>query len=273
MKADRVLLPGLNPLAAINMHLKIKEITDETIDTKTIHFWQPIHNAVHYLSGQFLTVIPEIEGKKVRRSYSLSSSPKTDMSPAITVKRIEGGLVSNFLCDTLKEGDSLEVLEPMGNFSVEADSSATKTYVFVGAGSGITPLLSMIKTLLHGEPLAKIHLIYGSRHEDQIIFKKVLNSLESLHANRFKVYLFNWCAIGFAFWVFRAHARQIFRNANEHSLRSLIYYCVHHFCNLSLECMGHQTSWSEHRWRLHLFTTNPCNDYCSDFKERYFKHL
>jgi ring-1,2-phenylacetyl-CoA epoxidase subunit PaaE len=87
----------------------------------------------------------------------------------------------------LKEGDSLEVLEPMGNFSVDADSSATKTYVFVGAGSGITPLLSMIKTLLHGEPLSKIHLIYGSRHEDQIIFKKALDSLESLHANRFKV--------------------------------------------------------------------------------------
>ena len=169
------------------MHLKIKEITDETIDTKTIHFWQPIHDALHYLSGQFLTVIPEIEGKKVRRSYSLSSSSKTDMSPAITVKRIEGGLVSNFLCDTLKEGDSLEVLEPMGNFILEAEASTAKNYVFVGAGSGITPLLSMIKTILHGEPLSKIHLIYGSRHEDQIIFKKVLDSLESLHANRFKV--------------------------------------------------------------------------------------
>jgi len=107
-----------------------------------------------------------------------------------------------------------------------------------------------------------------------ILFNAISYAIKRIpHANRFKVYLFNWCAIGFAFWVFRAHARQIFRNANEHSLRSLIHYCVHHFCNLSLECMGHQTSWSEHRWRLHIFTTNPCNDYCSDFKERYFKHL
>ena len=178
---------GLNPLAAINMHLKIKEITVETIDTKTIHFWQPIHDALHYVSGQFLTVIPEIEGKKVRRSYSLSSSMKTDMTPAITVKRIEGGLVSNFLCDTLQVGDSLEVLEPMGNFTLEADASASKNYVFVGAGSGITPLLSMIKTILHGEPLSKIQLIYGSRHEDQIIFKKVLDSLENSYADRLKV--------------------------------------------------------------------------------------
>ena len=86
------------------MHLKIKEITEVTIDTKTIHFWQPIHDALHYLSGQFLTVIPEIEGKKVRRSYSLSSSSKTDMSPAITVKRIEGGLVSNFSLRHLERG-------------------------------------------------------------------------------------------------------------------------------------------------------------------------
>ena len=69
MRVDLVQSSGLNPLAAINMHLKIKEITEETIDTKTIHFWQPIHDALHYLSGQFLTVIPEIEGKKVRRSY------------------------------------------------------------------------------------------------------------------------------------------------------------------------------------------------------------
>ena len=178
---------GLNPLAAINMHLKIKEITVETIDTKTIHFWQPIHDALHYVSGQFLTVIPEIEGKKVRRSYSLSSSMKTDMTPAITVKRIEDGLVSNFLCDTLQVGDSLEVLEPMGNFTLEADASASKNYVFVGAGSGITPLISMIKTILHGEPKSKIHLIYGSRHEDQIIFKKVLDALETSYADRLKV--------------------------------------------------------------------------------------
>lgn len=169
------------------MHLKIKEITDETIDTKTIHFWQPIHDALHYESGQFLTVMPEIEGKKVRRSYSLSSSSKTDMSPAITVKRIEGGLVSNFLCDHLQVGDSLEVMEPMGNFAIKADASSSKNYVFVGAGSGITPLLSMIKTVLHGEAQAKVQLIYGSRHEDQIIFKKVLDSLETLHPTRFQV--------------------------------------------------------------------------------------
>jgi ring-1,2-phenylacetyl-CoA epoxidase subunit PaaE len=109
------------------------------------------------------------------------------MSPAITVKRISGGLVSNFLCDNVKVGDSLEVIEPMGNFVIEPDADATKNYVFVGAGSGVTPLMSMIKTLLHKEPKSKIHLIYGSRHEDQIIFKKQLDVLEKDYADRFTV--------------------------------------------------------------------------------------
>lgn len=169
------------------LHLTVKDITEETPDTKTIHFWHPIHDTLHYLAGQFLTVIPNIAGEKPRRSYSLSSSPATDMSPAITVKRISGGLVSNFLCDNVKVGDSLEVIEPMGNFVIEPDADSAKNYVFVGAGSGVTPLMSMIKTLLHKEPKSKIHLIYGSRHEDQIIFKKQLDVLENDYADRFTV--------------------------------------------------------------------------------------
>ncbi|CAM3769736.1 ferredoxin--NADP reductase [Aquirufa aurantiipilula] len=169
------------------LHLSVKEITEETNDTKTIHFWHPIHEALSYHSGQFLTVIPEIDGKKVRRSYSLSSSPLIDHSPAITVKRIAGGAVSNFLCDQIQVGDSVEVIEPMGNFYVEPQANASKTYVFMGAGSGITPLISMIKTLLKGEPQSKIYLIYGSRHEGQIIFKKALDQLELDYAGRFQV--------------------------------------------------------------------------------------
>jgi len=169
------------------LHLTIKEITEETDDTKTIHFWHPIHNTISYISGQFFTLIPEIDGQKIRRSYSLSSSPKTDTSPAITVKRIEGGLVSNYLCDHVKVGDSLEVIEPMGNFMIDPQADSTKTYVFIAAGSGITPLFSMIKTVLHSEPKSNIYLVYGSRNEQQIIFKKALEALETQHASRFKM--------------------------------------------------------------------------------------
>lgn len=168
-------------------HLTVKEVTEETDDTKTFHFWHPIHDTVNYLAGQFLTVIPEIEGKKVRRSYSFSSSPKADTAPAITVKRVKNGLVSNFLCDNLKVGDSIEVMEPLGNFSLAPDAQANKNYVFVGAGSGITPLFSMIKTILKSEPKSTVELIYGSRSENQIIFKSALDALEKEYANRFKI--------------------------------------------------------------------------------------
>ncbi len=169
------------------IHVSIKEITQETDDTKTIHFWHPIHAELSYQSGQFLTLLFDIEGQKVRRSYSLSSSPKTDTSPAISVKRIPDGLVSNFICDTLKVGDTVEIMEAMGNFTAEPDATASKNYVFVGAGSGITPLFSMIKTLLHSEPQSRIYLIYGSRNEQQIIFKKALDEMERNFADRFKV--------------------------------------------------------------------------------------
>lgn len=169
------------------LHLTVKEITEETSDTKTIHFWHPIHETLSYISGQFLTLIPTIAGEKTRRSYSLSSSPKTDMSPAITVKRISGGVVSNFLCDHINVGDAIEVIAPMGNFVLEADANQVKTYVFIGAGSGITPLMSMIKSVLHGEPKSKIRVIYGSRYQDQIIFKKQLDALEASFADRLQV--------------------------------------------------------------------------------------
>lgn len=168
-------------------HLSVKEIIEETEDTKTFHFWQPIHDTVKYKAGQFLTLIPEIDGKKVRRSYSFSSSPKTDSSPAITIKRVKGGLVSNYVCDHLKVGDTVEVMDPMGNFYLETDSSQKKNYVFVGAGSGITPLFSMIKTILHAEPQSTIELIYGSRSENQIIFKSALDALEKTYADRLKI--------------------------------------------------------------------------------------
>jgi len=169
------------------LYLTVKEITEETEDTKTFHFWHPIHDTLTYFSGQFLTVIPVIDGVKVRRSYSFSSSPKTDTTPAITVKRIKGGLVSNFLCDQIKVGDSLEVMESMGNFYIDPNAEIHNNYVFIGAGSGITPLYSMIKTLLKAEPKSNIQLIYGSRNENQIIFKSVLDELEKQYAGRFTV--------------------------------------------------------------------------------------
>ncbi|MES2794764.1 MAG: FAD-binding oxidoreductase, partial [Bacteroidota bacterium] len=94
-------------------HLTVKEIILETPDTKTISFWQPIHQSVSYKAGQFITLIFEINGKKERRSYSMSSSPR-EPSLAVTVKKVDKGLISNHIFESIKVGDAIEVMEPMG---------------------------------------------------------------------------------------------------------------------------------------------------------------
>ncbi len=168
-------------------HLTVKEIIDETPDTKTFTFWHPVHQSVSYKAGQFLTLIPVINGQKVRRSYSMSSSPNKDASIAVTVKRVPGGLVSNYLCDSVKVGDAIEVMEPMGHFVIEPNPMKERTIVLFGGGSGITPLMSILKSVLPVEQGSKVYLVYGSRSEEDIIFRKQLIELELKYEGRFKV--------------------------------------------------------------------------------------
>lgn len=167
-------------------HLTVKEIIQETADTKTIVFWQPVHQQVSYKAGQFITIIIEVDGKKERRSYSMSSSPR-EASVAITVKKVANGLISNYLCSKINVGDAIEVMEPMGHFVAEPNAQNNRNIVMFGAGSGITPLLSIIKTILPAELNSKIYLVYGSRSEEDIIFKKQLDALEQQYKGRLKV--------------------------------------------------------------------------------------
>ena len=168
-------------------HLTVKEIIEETPDTKTFTFWHPVHQSVSYKAGQFLTLIPVINGQKVRRSYSMSSSPNKDASIAVTVKRVPNGLVSNYLCDNVKVGDAIEVMEPMGHFVIEPNPMKERTIVLFGGGSGVTPLMSILKSVLPVEQGSKVFLVYGSRDEENIIFKKQLAELELKYEGRFKV--------------------------------------------------------------------------------------
>lgn len=168
--------------------LQVKNVIQETPDTITIDFWHPLSEQIKYKAGQFVTVIvPADKGKKVRRSYSMSSSPHTDSSLAITVKRVSGGLVSNYLCDQVKKGDFLEIIEPMGNFFVEPSTENARHVVLIGAGSGITPLISMAKSILKLEKNSKVTLVYGNRREEGIIFWKTLTDMELADRQRFHV--------------------------------------------------------------------------------------
>jgi ring-1,2-phenylacetyl-CoA epoxidase subunit PaaE len=168
--------------------LKVKEVIRETPDAVTITFWHPINEEIRYQPGQFLTFMLNINGQKLRRSYSMASSPHVDVSLAVSIKRVPGGVASNYLCDRTKAGDILETLEPMGTFVPKLEPQNRRTIVLIGAGSGITPLFSMAKSILHVEPNTRVWLIYGNRNQSSIIYKAHLDAMEQAYGkSRFQV--------------------------------------------------------------------------------------
>lgn len=166
--------------------LKVREVVRETPDTVTIVFEQPEPH-LDYKPGQFLTVIIEINGKEERRSYSLCTSPFVDPFPAITVKRLPGGIVSNYLNDHIFPGKKVTVMKPMGHFTNEYHSKHERAYGMIAAGSGITPIMGIIKSILINEPLSTVNLLYGSRSEEQIIFRKNLEKLQGQYPGRLEI--------------------------------------------------------------------------------------
>jgi ring-1,2-phenylacetyl-CoA epoxidase subunit PaaE len=167
-------------------HLKIKEVIRETPDAISIVFEKP-EERIPYQAGQFLTLIATIDGKKQRRSYSLSSCPFLDPNPTVTVKRVAGGAMSNWLNDHLKAGDTLEIMEPMGNFTTSLIGTEERHLVMFGGGSGITPLMSIMKSVLYAEPKTKVSLIYANRDKDSIIFKKQIEAMLEKYDKTFRV--------------------------------------------------------------------------------------
>lgn len=173
-------------MAEVFFDLKIKNVIKETADAVTIVFEQPSSGKISYKSGQFLTLINEIDGKEERRAYSLCSSTYVDEDLAVTVKRVEGGKVSNYLNDNAKTGEVIKVMEPMGNFATEPADEQRHVVLF-GGGSGITPLMSITKTILIKEPQSVVSLIYVNKNKDSIIFDEKLKELEASHSDKFKL--------------------------------------------------------------------------------------
>lgn len=158
--------------------LKVKSITPETADAVTVAFAIPddLKETFHYTQGQYLTLRFDINGQDVRRAYSMCSSPLEE-DIAVTVKAVKGGLVSTYINDHLQVGDTVQVMPPEGRFFTPLNAEQRKDYYLIGAGSGITPLMSILRTVLEKEPLSRIVLLYGNRNEDSIIFKHQLDQL------------------------------------------------------------------------------------------------
>lgn len=165
--------------------LTIGNISKETPDTVTLHLNVPesLEEKFRFRSGQFLTLRFMLKGKEERRSYSICTAP-FESKLSITVKRVMGGLVSTYILENLKAGDTIEVMAPEGKFVLNSDFNIGKSYYFVAAGSGITPVISHIKTLLEDEPQSSLFLLYGNRNEQSIIFRQQLDSLQKFYSGQ-----------------------------------------------------------------------------------------
>jgi ring-1,2-phenylacetyl-CoA epoxidase subunit PaaE len=149
--------------------------------------FEPPDPPFSYKSGQFLTLILPVNGKEVRRAYSLCSSPYVDTDLAVTVKRVEAGLMSNWLADYLKVGSTVKVMEPMGQFITEFAPDRKRHLVMFAGGSGITPMMSIIKSILNQERDSIVSLIYCNRDIDSVIFKDALERMQTNDEGRLHV--------------------------------------------------------------------------------------
>jgi ring-1,2-phenylacetyl-CoA epoxidase subunit PaaE len=177
---------------SVHFHrLKVAEIVPETADAYSIRFHIPpeVREAFAFKAGQHLTLRATINGEEVRRNYSLCTAP-AECDWMVTVKRIGGGLFSNWVGDSLEPGDTVDVMVPHGSFTTDFDPARSRHLVGIAGGSGITPVMSLIKTLLREEPKSRFTLLYGNRDSSSVIFLETLAGLKDKHLGRFEIYHF-----------------------------------------------------------------------------------
>lgn len=173
-----------------NYTLKVHDIKKETKDTITLCFKQPGLKKIKYQAGQYLSLSFRINGRKYTRPYSFSSAPSMDIFLETTIKRVPNGIFSNYVHDSVQVGDIVEVMEPMGDFVHTHDEAFNQIY-FWGVGSGITPLMSIIKEVLLSNSLAQVYLIYGNKNFESTIFLDLINDLLKQYPENLKVWHFH----------------------------------------------------------------------------------
>lgn len=169
--------------------LKVKDIKRETADAVSVAFDVPITQqiAYQYKQGQYITLKMNIGGEELRRSYSICTSPYSEKELRVAIKEVKGGKVSSYINQKLKVGEVIEVMTPMGNFHSILSGSNKKHYVLFAGGSGITPMMSILKSVLHIEKQSRITLLYANRDEDSVIFKNEIEKIAAENSDRFKL--------------------------------------------------------------------------------------
>ncbi|MBL0146965.1 MAG: phenylacetate-CoA oxygenase/reductase subunit PaaK [Chitinophagaceae bacterium] len=166
--------------------LKVKAIKKETSDCVSIVFDVPqnLQSNFKYTQGQNLTLRKTINGEDVRRSYSICTAPHEN-EVKVAVKKVDGGLFSTFANNELQIGDILDVMPPTGKFYTALNINNKKNYLAIAAGSGITPILGIIKATLKTEPQSNFTLVYGNKNQQSIVFFEELEALKNMYINRF----------------------------------------------------------------------------------------
>lgn len=169
--------------------LKISKLIKETDDCVSLEFEvPPAHQAIFkYKQGQHVTLKKIIDGEDVRRSYSICTSPKENRLK-VAIKKVDGGAFSTYANEKLQPGEELEVMPPSGSFNSELNTEQSKNYVGFAGGSGITPIISILKSVMDTEPNSKFTLIYANRGTDSIVFKEELEGLKNTYMERLNIF-------------------------------------------------------------------------------------
>jgi len=168
--------------------LTVSKVKHETRDAVAISFDVPpeLKDTFAYRQGQYLTLRAMIDGEEVRRSYSICSAVQ-DEQLRVAIKRCGGGAFSSWANDSLAPGVTLDVMPPSGNFNVPLDAEARRHYLAFAAGSGITPILSIVKTTLRAEPESRFTIVYGNRASSTVIFRDELTDLKDQYMGRLRL--------------------------------------------------------------------------------------
>ena len=166
--------------------LAVFDAHHDTRDSLVVTFDIPsdLKETFRFVQGQYLTLRATIDGKELRRSYSICAAVQ-DLRPRIGIKKAPGGVFSNWAHRHLKRGSQIEVMPPAGRFNVPLCSDNEKQYLAIGAGSGVTPLYSIIKTTLLTEPKSQFTLFYGNRASGSVMFREELADLKDRYLDRF----------------------------------------------------------------------------------------
>src|SRR3954465_11738009 len=186
------LRPVQVPLMSVGFHrLTVADVVDETAEARSIRFAVPeeLRETFKFKPGQHLTLKAEIGGEEIRRNYSLCVAPQDD-EIMVTVKRIAGGVFSNWANDALKPGTAIDVMAPHGSFTWDFAEGPANHYVGFAGGSGITPVISLLKSALLTEPESRFTLFYGNRDSLSIIFLEELARLKNRFMDRLEVHHF-----------------------------------------------------------------------------------